>query len=75
MAKVYCFFHKNYDGTTPPDLTCSVCCSTYIERVTATQVKIREKEGFNAYKWMAKKHQRQDASIALASGIQPTKAP
>lgn len=68
MGKIFCFKHANYDGTTPPDLSCRICCSTYIDQVTATQEKLRKKQGFNAYKWLSKK-KKQDEERALVSGV------
>lgn len=67
MRKVFCIRHAQYDGTTPPDLSCRTCCSTYIDHVTLMQAQLRERQGFNAYKWLTKKTARAE-DIALAGG-------
>lgn len=68
MGKVYCFKHSNYDGTTPPDLSCRFCCTTYVEKVKENQEKLKKKRGFNAYRWLSKKKE-QEQEMALVSGI------
>jgi hypothetical protein len=42
MQNVVCLYHRNYDGSTPPDLSCRSCCSKYIAYIKANLTKKAE---------------------------------
>ena len=31
MSKLHCFVHKDYNGTTMPNISCKVCCKIYVD--------------------------------------------
>lgn len=37
MNKIVCFNHPNYDATKHPNLTCTVCCTKYVDFIRSTQ--------------------------------------
>ena len=55
MGQIVCFKHPKYDAATPPDLSCRLCCSQYIKRVTENQKKMKKDNGFKAYRRLTEK--------------------
>ena len=68
LGQIVCFRHGKYDGKSPPDLTCKVCCKTFIDTVAANQKKIQKEKGLKKYQKAKKNNSMEFASVA---GIKP----
>jgi len=37
MSKIICFNHPNYEATKNPNLTCTACCTKYVDFIRLQQ--------------------------------------
>lgn len=57
MGRVYCLFHKDYQGQQAPHLSCKTCCHIYIDKIKSEQPD-KTLNHFETYKWVAEKTQK-----------------
>ncbi len=54
MGMLVCMFHKEYDGKTPPRLSCKTCCGIYLDRVKSETQKFTLSP-LETYEWLENK--------------------
>ncbi len=54
MDNLVCLRHPRYDGQTPPELSCKICCSMYIQVIKRNQAAKRL-DASSASQWVRSK--------------------
>jgi hypothetical protein len=52
-ANLICLRHQDYNGTTPPTLSCKTCCHIFVSRLR--EQAAQGKAGDDGRQWLAKK--------------------